>query len=357
MASRAWVGSRTHHTHSHAPTHTKRERDTHTRAQQHKVAPSSLPPYAQAKKRAQFATHCTESPRDIISMPSPGASNTPAVVPRLQRSVSSHAASRRVHSADLRSQGSGRDAPCPVRSAPRLARPATVTSASGMLPRRAVPPPPKGHGCGGHAGGGGGSAAEGRGLDNGSSREIIQSFVQGQQAVYKGQLEAMDKQARPTYPPTYRSYRSCLPCRPLSALTPPHRHQHLPHLLASPASPKHFPLPLSSPSLRPWAPPFTPPPCVPSGGPPLLPPPMGRQHAHRLPAPGWWQAGPVAPPGTCSPPGACPRSSPGPGPQAGMGGRAHRCKRHCAALLSQVPSRRRPLEDSSTRLVSSSLPL
>ena len=183
--------------------------------------------------------------------------------PALQRSASAHATSFRGYSADLQSQGPGRDAPHPVRSAPRLTRSATARPASNTVPRRAAPPPPPpppagtksspppstqhrmehgvekeaasqrgaaprvsagtkhgAHKRGGHAGGDTGAAAdmlleqlEGTGLDNASSREIIQSFVQGQQAAYKGQLEAMDKQACPPtqHPPPLPHLPSCPP--------------------------------------------------------------------------------------------------------------------------------------------------
>ena len=79
-----------------------------------------------------------------------------------------------------------------------------AASQRGAAPRVSAGTKHGAHKRGGHAGGDTGAAAdmlleqlEGTGLDNASSRKIIQSFVQGQQAAYKGQLEAMDKQACP----------------------------------------------------------------------------------------------------------------------------------------------------------------
>ena len=232
--------------------------------------------------------HGTQSPRGIIPSPShaslgegkgyEGHHMHPAAA--LQRSASAHAVSRRVNSADLRSQGSGRDAPHPVRSAPRLTRSATARPTSNTVPRRAAPPPlspppppaagaksspppPKQHWMehgvekeaagavtgqrgasastkhgayksGGHTGGMDGCAAADvlleqlTGLDNASSREIIRSFVQGQQAAYKGQLEAMDKQANaytrlypPTLLPACPPVPACPPAFPPAPVPPP----------------------------------------------------------------------------------------------------------------------------------------
>ena len=264
--------------------------------------------------------HGTQSPRGIIPSPShaslgegkgyEGHHMHPAVA--LQRSASAHAASRRVNSADLRSQGLGRDAPHPVRSAPRLT---TTRPTSNTVPRRAAPPPlspppppaagaksspppPKQHWMehgveteaaaavtgqrgaapptsastkhgaykrGGHTGGIDGCAAADvlleqlTGLDNTRSREIIRSFVQGQQAAYKGQLEAMDKQANAytrLYPPTLLPASPPVPDRLPARLSARTRATAIittqrPHSAA--------PLPT-----------LHPPSCTPSGGPPLL---------------------------------------------------------------------------------------
>ena len=111
---------------------------------------------------------------------------------------------------------------------------------------------------GSHKRGGTGAAAdvlleqlEVTGFDNASSRRLIRTFVQGQQATYKRQLEAiyMDKQAN--------AYKLSLlpPARPPFRPHPRHRHRH--------TTPTPQPPSLPSPS------------CAPSGGPPLLQPPLG----------------------------------------------------------------------------------
>ena len=232
--------------------------------------------------------HGTGSPRGILPSPSHASLDEgikyegPHTHPKaaLQRLASAHTASRRVNSADLSSQGSSRDAPHPVRSAPRLTRSATARPTSNTVPRRAAPAPPlspprppagvksssppskqhwMAHGLekeatprasastkhGSHKRGGTGAAAdvlleqlEVTGFDNASSRRLIRTFVQGQQATYKRQLEAiyMDKQAN--------AYKLSLlpPARPPFRPHPRHRHRHT---TPTPQPPSLYPPPLA----------------------------------------------------------------------------------------------------------------
>jgi hypothetical protein len=104
-------------------------------------------------------------------------------------------------------------------------------------------------------------------LRNASSRKIIRSFAQGQQAAHKGQLEAMGKQAC-LYPNSHLSARPAyLPipaCRYTYAFPPaptPHHNGHsaVPSLHTPCPHPLHTRSPERHVSL-----------CAPSGGPPLL---------------------------------------------------------------------------------------
>ena len=112
---------------------------------------------------------------------------------------------------------------------------------------------------GSHKRGGTGAAAdvlleqlEVTGFDNASSRRLIRTFVQGQQATYKRQLEAiyMDKQAN--------AYKLSLlpPARPPFRPHPRHRHRHT---TPTPHSRPPYPPPLAPPQVvcrcynRPWA--------------------------------------------------------------------------------------------------------